>query len=211
MDLEIGGPVLMETIGTKDRSKCTFIGFSKHEYVVLRIPLSPGIRSRVAEGSVLVFRYLHQGRLIGFRAQVLHYLATPFSLLFVSYPSKTESHELRRDQRMSCQLLSEVQVGVTNYPGLVLDLSPGGCRFLFDHRSKHAPTKLGTGEIVSGKMMLPVSPQSIAFAASVVAVSREGGWTTLGLRFDHENTAFPDELVTYIRESTFVMDKLAEG
>lgn len=199
MDIEIGASVLMEFFGIKERMKCQFVGLSGTDFLVLRVPLTPGVRDRLREGNMLTFRYLHQGALVGFRSEIIHYMAAPFSLLFVSYPMEIQTQHLRGSQRVVCNFPAVVESGKRQIKGVISDISAGGCRFIYE-----PPTgvefNIRPGESLSGRFHLLEKTQDYPFRARVVSVGLSGGKRFAGLRFDLAQTRLPDSLRDYIDE-----------
>jgi c-di-GMP-binding flagellar brake protein YcgR len=132
-----------------ERMNCRFIGLMPDEYVVVRVPLMPGIRSRLEKDSPVELRFLEQGSLVGFKTEVILYQPTPFSLIFVRYPQLLERHELRSEKRMECRLATVLSKGESSWDGVTVDISKGGCNFIFDAALSEKPD-LGRGDHVKG-------------------------------------------------------------
>lgn len=209
MDVTIGAAVMMESSGALDRIKCHMVGYLKGEYVVLRLPLVPGIRSRVPEGSMLTFRYLQRGRLLSFRSVVKHYTAMPFSLLFVTYPKRLERHELRREQRFTCNFPAKLVFMQHEYRGLLLDLSSGGCRFFFDEQVLPAPANLRKGSRVRGEFR-PPNEAPLPFQAEVASLESYRQTRTASLRFGENDLVLPAQLEEFLTETQVLLDRMYE-
>lgn len=197
----------MESGGALDRIKCHAVGYLKDEYVVLKLPLVPGIRTRVPEGSMLTFRYLQRGRLITFRSVVKHYIATPYSLLFVTYPHRFEQHDLRREQRFTCNFPAILSFSEREYKGLLLDFSTGGCRFFFDAQYTTPPVNLRKGSRVRGEFRPPNS-EPLEFKAEVASLEGYKQTHTVSLRFGAEDAVLPPELAAYMSETQVLLDRM---
>lgn len=206
MDITIGASVLMESNGALDRIKCHAVGFLKEEYVVLRVPLIPGIRSRVPDGAMLTFRYLRRGKLVSFRGVVKSYMATPYSLLFVTYPKRLEIHELRREQRFVCNFPALVVAFEQEFNGLLLDLSSGGCRFFFDDQHAAPPRNLRKGLWLKGAFR-PPNAESLPFRGQIVSLEGYSSSHTVNLRFA-KGAPLPPELVAYMSETQGLLDRM---
>lgn len=207
MNAQIGATALLETYGVKERVKCKLAGWGKDEFVMLKAPLSPGIRSRVTEGSQLAIRYLHQGELVGFRAEYIAFLVRPFPLLFVSYPYSFETHTLRGNHRLNCNLLATLAVAGTSFRGVILDISPGGCRFFFDPDDGPLP-RLSLETTVTGYFSMLGSSQTHPFKAKVASLDRYKDRGEVGLRFDSAETTLPVGLDDYLAEVADILLRL---
>ncbi|SKA77727.1 PilZ domain-containing protein [Paucidesulfovibrio gracilis DSM 16080] len=207
MDISIGGSVLMESSGALDRIKCHMVGYVKDEYVLLRVPLVPGIRSRVPEGASLTFRYLRHGKLVSFRSVVKNYIATPYSLLFVTYPNRLDFHELRNEKRYTCNFPALIQAFSQEYSGLLLDLSPGGCRFFFDDKNVEPPGNLRIDLWLRGTFR-PPNTEPIPFRGQIVSLAGYSRTRTVNLRFAPDQAPLTSELREYMSETQEMLDRM---
>ncbi|MBU1248369.1 MAG: flagellar brake protein [Proteobacteria bacterium] len=198
MEAKVGISALVETYGVKERIKCSLVGWSKEEFVALKAPLTPGIRSRVTTGSQLAIRYLHEGNLIGFRAEYIDFIARPFPLLFVSYPFRFEKHALRGNRRVGCNFLATVSVRGATYQGIILDISHGGCKFVF--AVEGGLPKLQKNEPVEGYFTLLGNPQTFPFKGSVATLEGYRLRGQVGFSFSSQGTQLPEDLTSYMDE-----------
>ncbi|MEF2146081.1 MAG: flagellar brake protein [Desulfovibrionaceae bacterium] len=208
MDVSIGVNVLMESMGAADRVKCVLQGYSRDEYLILRLPLTAGIRARVPDGALLTFRYLNRGKLISFRANVMRYLAVPFSLLFVTYPKRFEAHDLRSEERLFCHFPATLRRGQKVFHGLMLDLSHGGCRFFPDVEQNRAPFNLRISDVVKGEFRLP-NGSPLEFRGKITALEGHPPHT-VGLRFPQGDSPLSGELLTYMDEVHNLRERMFE-
>lgn len=207
MEATIGITALLETYGVKERVKCKLVGWSLGEFVVLKAPLSPGIKSRVTDGSQMAVRYLHKGELVGFRAEYIDFVVRPFSMLFVSYPYKFETHTLRGKHRLECNLLGVLSVAGLPCRGVILDISPGGCKFFIDPGQDRLP-KLQKGQMLDGYFHTLGNPEPHSFKAKVASLDRFASKNEVGLVFDTQVTSLPDDLTSYLDEVAEMLARL---
>jgi len=66
---------------------------------------------------------------MGFTAKIIRPLQVPFPLLFISYPTRLECHDLRRHRRVPCCIPAETDLGNALTLGMIVDLSLTGCQF----------------------------------------------------------------------------------
>lgn len=206
MDAKIGTSVLLETYGIKERIKCKLVGWVREEFVVLKAPLSAGIRSRVTDGSHLAVRYLHQGKLIGFRAEYIDFIARPYPLLFVSYPLLFEVHALRGKRRVDCSFLTTLAAKGGTYQGVILDISDGGCRFSFE--TEQGMPSLSIGDSVEGYFSTLGSVQTHPFKGKVASVEDYKIKGEVGLSFMSQGTKLPDDLLSSMEEVAATLARL---
>ncbi len=207
MNANVGISVLLETYGVKERIKCLLVGWVRNDFVVLKAPLTPGIRSRITEGSHLAVRYLHEGNLIGFRAEYIDFIVRPYPLLFISYPHGFEVHSLRGKCRLECNFLATLVGKGGMHRGVILDISQGGCKFFFDADQGAVP-KMVIGDEVEGYFNTLGSPQTHPFKGVVASVENLSRKREVGLRFDMSGTQLPDDLQGYMDEVSEILSRL---
>lgn len=207
MDATVGISALLETYGVKERIKCTLAGWSRGEFVVLKAPLTPGIRSRVTDGSQMAIRFLNKGDLVGFRAEYIDFVVRPFPLLFVSYPYKFETHTLRGKHRLECNLLGTISAAGRPYRGVVLDISPGGCKFFFDPGQDNLP-RLQKGQSLEGYFQTLGNSKPHTFRAKVATLEKYKSHSEVSLIFDTKATTLPEDLTNYLDEVAEMLTRL---
>jgi c-di-GMP-binding flagellar brake protein YcgR len=176
---------------------CRFIGLMPDEYVVVRVPLVPGIRNRLEPDIPVELRFLEQGSLLGFKTVVIAYQPTPFSLMFVRYPQQLDRHELRKEKRMECRLATSITKGESRWKGVTVDISKGGCNCVVDAVTSKK-MDLQKGDYVKGVFRFLDGGEQ-PFRAVVASVGKRNGRLTLGLSFPDDESAPPEKLYTYLQ------------
>jgi c-di-GMP-binding flagellar brake protein YcgR len=149
MKIEVGTKFLIEFPGTTEKMPTFLVGFEKDGYFIVKIPPIPGIRGRLREGNRVVCRFLHQGAIVSFRTEVLMMAQKPAPLLFLTYPFGFESHLVRQHQRVNCYFPAQALVQECRFPGLIMDISSGGCRIVCDDGSDKLPCPLSAGQDIA--------------------------------------------------------------
>lgn len=200
MDIDLGSRMIIE-FANKDRMNCQFIGLLKDEFLLIKVPLTPGIKDRMAEGVSLYCRYLKAGKIISFRADVLRHQVAPVSLAFLSYPSVMQEHNLRKEGRVECNLPTKLAVGGRASTGRIVDINTGGCRFVFDEGSEIA-TKEGIS--ANGSFVTLEGSKDYEFKGTVAAI--QNGGSSLGIRFEGE-VALPEKLQELLDDCCTLADE----
>lgn len=139
----IGTRMLVEPAGMGDRFKSEFVGMVRGGFIIVRVPRIPGINEFLYIEKKVTVRYVHEGNVYGFESEVLLNQSAPFRLLFLRYPDTVEILNLRRCPRVDCYL--PVKIGMeeggqyTEYDGMMLNLSCGGCQLVLDAASGDLP------------------------------------------------------------------------
>lgn len=182
MDIDLGSRIIVE-FSNKERMTCQFVGLSKDEFVLIKVPMTAGIRDRLPEGAYLQFRYLRGGKIIGFGAEILRFQAAPVSLAFLSYPKDFSEYNLRHEDRIQCHFPSEIIVGESVLSGHIVDISPGGCKFVPDECSL---PKVRDKVPVSGSFTTMEGSRNYSFRGAVSVVQVKADCKSLGIRFEGE-------------------------
>lgn len=142
LEIALGTRLLLSVNGTEGKHGTELVGLNPYEYLILKMPLVPGIRSRMAPGEALTMRFIHQGTIIGFRTHIITQINKPSALIFVEYPDVLEQYELRTHKRLRCLIPAEMHSAYGINRGAIVDLSAGGCKMCFEVKSSDAFKKL---------------------------------------------------------------------
>lgn len=209
MDIENGSRVIVEFSG-KQRMNCRYVGQLLDEFLLLQVPMSPGIRSRLTPGTYLQFRFLRDGKIIGFGAEIISYQATPASLAFISYPNDFSEYNLRHEGRVTCMFPATLSLMGKPHSGRIVDISPHGCRFVFD---EFPMPKTEEKMPVSGYFRTMEGGTNYDFKGDIMTRSTQGANKGLGIKFSGD-IRLPDGITEHFQELAEMRDeakKMAEG
>lgn len=127
----IGDDVMIKHPQLEGKYRTTLVGMHAFEFLILKIPSTPGLKKKFSRGSTVVSRYLHRGVVYGFNSSVLSVASEPCPLLFIAYPQSCETLSLRNDERIYCLVPCKVYTENDGYEGYIVDLGVGGCRINF--------------------------------------------------------------------------------
>ena len=137
---EIGTTMLATFSRTSQPFKAIYVGMEPGSYLILRFPPGTGIHDHLFEGNALVVKYVHGGKVYGFRTEVMAYLYKKRIILVVlAYPEIVETVALRKEQRIDFLVPARLTVAGEGLDGFIVDLSPSGCRFAMDVTPEHIP------------------------------------------------------------------------
>lgn len=202
MEIETGARMIMEFSG-KQRMNCSYVGQVQDEFLLLQVPMSPGIRNRLLPGTYLQFRFLRNGRIIGFGAEILSYQASPASLTFISYPTDFSEYNLRQEDRVECRFPATLSVEGKPYSGKIVDISPNGCRFVFD--AEVIPQTEDKMD-VSGYFSTMEGKATYEFKGRVMMRRSNGNNKGFGIRFA-ETIDLPEGLKEYFQGMADMRDE----
>ena len=205
MDIETGARMIVEFSGKK-RMNCNYVGQVQDEFVLLQVPMSPGIRDRFCVGTYLQFRFLRNGMIVSFGAQILSYQASPASLVFISYPRDFSEYNLRRESRVRCHFPATLSIMGSPYSGNIVDISPKGCRFVFDVSPMPG---IEEKKPVSGYYSTMEGLKNYDFKGEIMMRRVRGVNKGLGIRFTGK-VALPVGLKDYFQDMADIWDEAGE-
>ncbi len=183
---------MIEFPGSIDKISTALVGFEKDNYFILKVPPVPGIKGKLREGNKVVSRFLQQGAIISFRAEILTILTKPANLLFLTYPFGFETHLVRKHKRVNCYFPAMGGVQDQKFPGLIMDISSGGCRLTCDEADLAAlpPPPLSLGQTISIEFHMLDRSVRYVLDGRIVNLTPEDHKMSIGVLFSdgHETT-----------------------
>lgn len=201
--LNIGSEVLLEIEALKLRIKCALVGFETGQYIIIRLSpkdLIGSFRSEQIKNSQLLVRYLYQGAVFGFRAELLNAIATPARLLVLSYPSKIEEYIMRDRQRYECVLPAGTMIGNEIVDMVIIDISNEGCQSVI----KTSPGKqslynhMQVNKVLDVRVQFPGKEGTYRLSGRIRNISKGADRITLGLMFEGLAPAAADRIKEFI-------------
>lgn len=142
---ELGSVLFIEREKEAGRLQTVVVGVLPQSCLIIKLPTIVGIENPLPANRTVQARFVDRGEIFGFDATVLGSIATPFPLTFLSYPQKVQRTDVRRHPRVDCYIPATVKFGELSKPGIISDISKGGCRLkLRDIREPEAEM-LGIG------------------------------------------------------------------
>lgn len=197
--LSVGLPLQLDLSQDETHAQygSSILGWKQGSWLICEWPFHLGTPVPCGPGSGVLLRYIYQGKMIGYRSEVLTTQIQPFPFLFLTYPSSLDEVALRKHSRMQASepiLLRHANDGLpvsasgtlTHIGGLLTDLSIAGCAILLQR-----PVQ----EFLPG-MVLRVEFEIVGtgrvgnLACLIRNVSMQGSDTLLGVefRFDGKET-----------------------
>ncbi|BFR49523.1 flagellar brake protein [Nitratidesulfovibrio sp. HK-II] len=200
LDLPLGTRMLLNIAGTKENLSSEVVGLQHFEYLILKMPLVPGIRARLLNGEMVTLRYISGGTIFGFKSQVLNHIVKPGFLLFVEYPDAMEQVDLRQHRRVNCLLPAALHGRHGVYKCILLDLSEGGCKVSLELQrdDPFRDTAVDDMLVLQCGFFGGEGQIQTALSCLVKSISMDGGRVQLGLKFNDLSTETQLELSTYL-------------
>jgi hypothetical protein len=129
-----GTKMLLDVAGLAEKLTTACVGHARGRFVVTHMPVVPesgrdALHQMLYPDNRIIARFLLEGTVMGFSTTVIKTLQLPFPLLFLTYPSRLESLDLRRHRRVPCCIPAVTELGEVTTQGMIVDLSLTGCQF----------------------------------------------------------------------------------
>ena len=184
LSLRIGSVLHIQLSVKAERITTKLIGMDAGAYLILQ-PQNPAkLIDQVFKGKEVVVRYLSDGAVFGFESKVIDFMLQPARLLFLTYPSKVQSCEIREHKRYDC--LYDAQLVLAGAPrrGVVANISMGGCQFVTEDLDEEQTAHIKVEDGVTLSFQPPAGVPVESLAGEVRNVKRSNGSRSeIGIRF----------------------------
>lgn len=197
----VGAELLVRIEGVEEKLKSTFVGYSGTDFLVIRTPRLNRIRSKLFAGNRVSVHYLDSGTVVGFQSNLVDHIVTPFPLMFLSYPIFVSRRSLRSKPWAQCCAPANLKFEGQDFPGLIVNISSGGCRFTSRMLKEAKTPKPGVGHEVVLSFYLTKELGTITFPATIRSKTSAQDVTVMGLQFDvapGKETELIEKFVNYI-------------
>lgn len=178
-----GTRMLLTLPGVFDNIPTDLVGIVQGEYLILKMPMVPGIRARLGQGEPVTIRYLCGGVIYGFGTSVITFISRPGFLVFLAFPDVVEQLELRQHRRVNCLLPCALHVPGCILSGIMLDVSLGGCRVALDPGCDMTPEALAAHDMVVLHLPTLIETENTVLSCHVKAANLVSGRIHAGLQF----------------------------
>jgi len=194
------GVLLQFTIphGRQDAQCCaTLLGWKDGSFVISGLPYVDGQPIECEIGQPCVVRYIHEGKVVGYRSEIRGSQVAPEPLLFLSFPEHIEEILLRKHPRIPIHQPISIRrddgPGQRGSPfpdapivGVLRDLSVAGCRASLTGSA----LPLTAGTVVRLEFDLPGMGHVINLVGCVKNVSSTPRQQLVGFEFQFYRTEF---------------------
>jgi c-di-GMP-binding flagellar brake protein YcgR len=130
--IDLGTKMLLEVQGVGAKLNSSFVGLVKNKFIITQMPVlvdfeKEQVLQHLYPENKTTVRYLNMGTVLGFQSQIIKYIMVPFPMLFLTYPKKVESLNLRKHKRIRCVFPALARFDAKQLEVIIVDLSDGGC------------------------------------------------------------------------------------
>lgn len=143
-----GLKITIELGGLNDKAPTIVVGGDFTKNLIVKEPMvHHADRSLWAEylypGNEATVRYIYEGIASGYKTEVVRMISAPDRLLFLKYPKRIESYNLRRHKRISCFMEAQLGFGDEKAVAVLEDLSTSGCCISYIQDKKFPAPEIG--------------------------------------------------------------------
>ena len=193
--------VAIELSGLNDKAPSIVLGGNPSKYIMFKEPMvHPNDRTLWSEylysGNEATVRYIHEGVASGFKTNIIKLINSPDKILFLQYPKRIETYNLRRHKRICCFLEAEIEIGKTRVISVLEDLSTSGCclNYLND-KELHTPE---IGDDLKIYCPYFIREDEVFIPCKVQRVSKDSKKVALGLTFSKPSPEILIKIQDYI-------------
>lgn len=203
--IEAGTKIVMEINGVPDRLHSFFVGYINKRCVIVMLPMVPEVNrnlllEHIYTGNRVTVRFIRSGSVLGFQSAITYFFFTPYPLLFLEHPASIESHNLRKDRRVSCLFPVIATWQEKEYHGVLSNISQSGGRAFFsDNGSREI--KLGIDDQLHLKCPILFESRDVAILVTIKRVTTDKEKVELGLKFSQVSEEIDRRINTFIEQT----------
>lgn len=175
----------------------SLLGWKEGAFVISGLPYLDGSPVECRPGSPCVVRYMHDGKVVGYRSEIRGGQRSPEPLLFLSFPDRIEEILLRQHPRIPLhqpvslmrddpEAQAQSPFPEAPFTGVLRDLSVAGCRVAL---AGPCPA-LAAGTPLRLEFELPAVGHVANLAGIVKNVSGQPGRLLVGIAFQFYRTEY---------------------
>lgn len=205
-----GTKMLLEVAGLPGKMATVCVGHARGRFVVTHMPVVPeggreALHQMLYPDNGVIARFLLEGTVMGFSASIIRTVQIPFPLLFVTYPSRLETLDLRRHRRVPCCIPASTRLGELPIQGMIVDLSLTGCQFSAIFKDEAAPP-IAIDDELGLRCDLFGSGENARLPAVVKRVSLSEKRLEIGLKFHEIAQETREAIDDYLQNALLILD-----
>jgi c-di-GMP-binding flagellar brake protein YcgR len=175
--IELGTALLIET-GKKALSS-KLIGMKVGAYLIVDVSGAESDTAALSTEEMIQVRYVNQDDIFRFSSRILMTLGQPDHLIFLHYPDKVESCNVRSHKRVDCFMQIHVKSEGRRDPAVITNISAKGCLCSMD--------RFPSWENISGRKVELLFPygdsELLTLPGEVKSTQIQGTQIKLGVQF----------------------------
>ncbi len=192
--IELGTSLLLKPEAPEESVSGELIGMKVGHYLIVQVPAVTVGKMMLSVGQGLQVKYICSGDVFGFRSRIITATSEPDNLLYLEYPDKVESRNVRSCERIDCFLAVQVMMEGITGQGTIVNMSRQGCRCLVDSKLHGKGMHKKTISI-----SFQYAPREhLTLTGMVTGVEQTGEQYSLGILFDEIDNFSKSVLATLV-------------
>jgi PilZ domain. len=185
--LNLGTTFRLQIEGAKRRLSSELIGIDDGRYLIIKMPplhTMENVSNLLIKGNEITAKYMYKGTMFGFQSPIIDLIHKPFKLVFIKYPEKIDSYDVRGYKRVECFLPANIKIAEHIIEGCITDISRAGCLFVIEtpeHESRVNVLELSK-EVRIG-FNLPGIAEELSVDAKQKSFKKDTEGTSIGIEF----------------------------
>ena len=203
--MNIGTILRIEIEGTRRRLSCELIGVEDGEYLIIKMPslhIMESVSNLLVTGNKITAKYMHKGTMFGFQSTIIGLIHKPFKLVFIKYPDKTDSYDVRGNKRVECFLPANVKIAEQILEGSITDISRAGCLFTIEtHEHEGIINILKLINEIKIGFYLPGVAEELSAAADQKSIKIDNDGSSIGIEFVEIDSSVKAKLIDFLSKA----------
>jgi c-di-GMP-binding flagellar brake protein YcgR len=202
--MDAGTKLLMDVNGLGVKVYSYFVGMVRGRFIMTQIPFAPDqnrehIFQFLYPQNRVTVRYIQEGSALGFHCEIMKYIMVPYPLMFLSYPGKIETYELRKHKRLNCLFQSTAIIGDQPFRSMITDLSTGGCQLIIP--GKENPPTCAVDDLIRLKCASLLSENGSTIEGRVMRFQKNEHKCLVGLKFQPLAPAVSAQIEDFVTDA----------
>jgi len=203
--LYIGTIIRIQIEGTRRRLSCELIGVDDGNYLIVKMPslhIMESVSNLLVNGNEITAKYMHKGTMFGFQSTIIDLIQKPFKLVFIKYPDKTDSYDVRGNKRVECFLPASLRIAEQILEGSITDISRAGCLFTIEtHEHEGLINMLKLSNEIKMGFYLPGVEEELSADADQKSIKIDTDGSNIGIEFVEMDDTVKAKLIEFLTKA----------
>ncbi|MCD4721220.1 MAG: flagellar brake protein [Desulfobacula sp.] len=125
--IELGTDLFLESHTSGQSTSSRLIGMQVGKYLIVQMSDHQWVQNCISPGDSLQAKYILADDVFGFNTRIIKAIKDPDHLLFLEYPQKVKSCNVRSNKRVECFLPVKITIDTLILEGTITNISKNGC------------------------------------------------------------------------------------
>lgn len=176
------GMILQVQIEKLGMAQSRLIGLDPGQFLIVKTPPIAEIATQLYEKNHVVVRYFSSGWVHAFRCTLLSLIKEPARLAILSWPESIEKINIRKHDRVDCNIPVVALIQGKNYGGVVKNISTGGLAMEIDKKIDETLPQVSIHDVISLTIYRD-GGQTTAFKTVVRNIKMDRAVMLIGVEF----------------------------